>query len=152
MIDPEHLSFDSQTNTLFALQNFFSKYASSPDPSLKTIVHNLRILNVLLTGNSITLDNHMGDINLDPNEALPPYTGTRLYLRVFNYGLGAVSIFESWATKSFLFGMKNLFKPISVLNKVRANHMQEFNKVCLKEKHQAHKKTDKPPLKKQRVP
>ena len=152
LIDPEHLSFDIQANTLVALQNFISTYASSPDPSLKKTIHNLRILNVLLMGNSITLDSHMGDINFDPNEALPPYTDTQLYLWVVNYGSGAISIFESWATKSFLFEMKNLFKPISVLNRVRVDHMREFNKFYLKEKHQAHKKTEKSSLKKQRVP
>jgi hypothetical protein len=153
IIDPEHLSFASQTSTRVVLANFIAKYASSPDPSLKKTVHSLRILSTLLTDNTITIDSHMDELNFDPNEPLPPYTDTRLYMRVVNYGSGAVSIFESWATEHFLMGMKQLFQPINVMNRTRAEHMREFNKFCLKEKAQAQKsKHEKPPSKRTKLP
>lgn len=82
--------------------DFITKYTSSPDPSLKKIVHILRILNVFLLNNTITLENHLDELKFDPNKPLIPYNDMRLYLRVVNYGFGAANKFESWATEEFL--------------------------------------------------
>ena len=128
------MNFKTNQNTRIVIANFIAKYATSPDPSIRKTVHNLRVLNMLLADNYITLDNHLEELNFDINKPLPPYIDTRLYLRVVNYGSGAISLFESWAKENFLINMKAMFQPLSLTNTARAELIKDFTKQCLKAK------------------
>jgi len=93
------------------IANFIAKYATSLDPSNQKMVHNLRIVNLLLANNYITLDSQMEQLNLDFNRPLLPYVDTRFYLWVVNYGSATIRLFESWAKENFLINMKAIFQP-----------------------------------------
>ena len=128
------MNFKTNQNTRIVIANFISKYATSPDPSIRKTVHNLRVLNMLLADNYVTLDSHMEQLNLDINRPLAPYTDTRLYLRVVNYGSAVMSLFESWAKENFLMNMKAMFQPLALTNTARAELIKKFTKQCLKSK------------------
>jgi len=134
IISPQHMNFKTNQNTRIVIANFISKYATSPDPSIRKTVHNLRVLNMLLADNYVTLDSHMEQLNLDINRPLAPYTDTRLYLRVVNYGSAVMSLFESWAKENFLINMKAMFQPLSITNTARAELIKDFTRMCLKAK------------------
>jgi hypothetical protein len=119
IIAPEHLHFKNQSTTRIVINNFISHYATSPDPSLRKMVNNLRLLDILLVDSLVTLDSHMEPLNFNPNAPLPSYADTRLYLRAVTYGSGAASLFESWATDEFLIGMKELYRPVSITSRSR---------------------------------
>ena len=147
IISPEHLHFKNTSTTRIVINNFISKYATSPDPSIRKTVLNLRLLDILLVDNLITVDAHMEPLNVNPNAPLPPYTDNRLYIRAVTYGSGATSLFESWATEKFLIGMKDLYKPVSITSRSRPEFLNQFVRTCLRQK-----KTKSPPTKKSRLP
>ena len=147
IISPEHLHFKNQSTTRIVINNFISKFATSPDPSIWKTMLNLRLLDILLVDSLITVDAHMDALNLNPNAQLPPYCDTRLYLRAVTYGAGAVSLFESWASERFLLGMKDLYKPVSITSRSRPKFLHAFTKMCLRQK-----KTKSPPPKKTKLP
>ena len=89
----------------------------------------------------------MEPLNVNPNAPLPPYTDNRLYIRAVTYGSGATSLFESCATKNFLIGMKDLYKPVFITSKLRPEFLNQFVRTCLRQK-----KTKSPPTKKSRLP
>ena len=129
------------------LNNFINKYATSPDPSIRKTVLNLRLLDILLVDNLITVDAHMEPLNVNPNAPLPPYIDSRLYIRAVTYGSGATSLFESWATEKFLIGMKDLYKPVSITSRSRPEFLNQFVRTCLRQK-----KTKSSPTMKSRLP
>ena len=147
IISPEHLNFKNQSTTRIVINNFISKFATSPDPSIRKTVQNLRLLDILLVDSLISIDAQMDELNLNPNIQLPPYCDTRLYLRVVTYGAGAVSLFESWASERFLLGMKDLYKPVSITSRSRPEFLHTFSKMCLRLK-----RTKSPPPKKTKLP
>ena len=95
---------------------------------------------MLLVDNYITIDSHMEELNLDINRLLLPYVDTSLYLRVVNYGSGAISLFESWAKEHFLINMKAMFQPLALTNTTRTELIKDFTKQCLKAKRTKPKK------------
>ena len=129
------------------INNFISKYATSPDPSIRKTVLNLRLLDILLVDNLIMVDAHMEPLNVNPNAPLPPYTDNRLYIRAVTYGSDTTSLFESWATEQFLIGMKDLYKPVSITSRSRPEFLNQFIRTCLRQR-----KSKSPPTKKSRLP
>ena len=71
----------------------------------------------------IKIDSHLGEINFDPNEPLPPGVDTRLYLRACNYGVSVVSLLKYWYKEGFLKGIKSLFRPLAFNSMVRADFL-----------------------------
>ena len=139
------MNFKTNQNTRIVISNFIAKYATSPDPSIRKTVHNLRVLNMLLADNYVTLDSHMEQLNLDINRPLLPYIDTRLYLRVVNYGSAVMSLFETWAKESFLINMKAMFQPLSITNTARAELIKDFTRMCLRAKSKKTKPEQKKP-------
>ena len=129
------------------ISNFISKFATSPDPSIRKTVLNLRLLNILLVDNLIMIDAHMEPLNVNPNASLPPYIDSRLYIRAVTYGSGATSLFESWATEKFLLRMKDPYKPVSITSRSWLEFLNQFVRMCLRQK-----KSKSPPTKKSRLP
>jgi hypothetical protein len=131
-----HLNFTNKKNTLIVFSLFISKFSTSPDPIVRKTVLNLRLLETLFNDKFIDIDNHLEEINFNPNDPLPTGMDTRLYLRACNYGAGAISLFESWQEECFLKGIKPLYRPQAFTNTARAEFIHQFQRQCLNQKRQ----------------
>ena len=140
-----HLNFNNKKNTLIIFSLFISRFATSPDPVIRRTVQNLRLLETLLSDKYVEIDNHLEELNLNPNEPLQPGVDTRLYLRACNYGSGAISLFESWHEECFLRGMKSIYRTQAFTNTARAEFIHQFHRQCLNQKRQIRQQ---PPSKK----
>lgn len=133
-IHSEYLNFNCKKNTQIVVAQFISKYATSADSSICNIINNLRLLDLMFMDMYTDIDNHMDEINFDPNEALRTYMDTRLYIRTIKYDSRAITLFKFRVEESFLIGMKPLYRTIAITSLARAKCVHQFTMMCLKQK------------------